>query len=54
MKKSIQLFAILKVFVLISWINPQNMIKSDDITDKNRTEQVENKGSMTFRMGNYL
>ena len=43
MKKSIQLLAILTVLVMTSWINPQNTIKNDDRTDKNRMNQGEAK-----------
>jgi hypothetical protein len=42
-KKSIQLFAILTVFVLTSWTNPQINNKSGNLTDKNRTKQGEAK-----------
>jgi len=43
MKKSIPLFAILTVLVMTSWINPPITNKSDDLTDKNRTNQGEAK-----------
>ena len=43
MKKSIQLFAILTVLVMTSWINPPITNKSDDLTDKSRTNQYEAK-----------
>jgi len=43
MNKSIHFFALLSIFVLTSWINPQNSNKSDDQIGKNITKQGEAK-----------